>query len=376
MSFPTSTSIDLPLSLDPREPPSTPSPHKIRTPKRTTPLPSRTSSPHPVGHHTLSSSPLNRSASISSGTAKVGSIGGISRDEEKGSDIFERDIEGRGGEIVSLATGELDDSSGPLVHVGPNSPRPHHHHHHHQQQQHHQRQQQSHHVPTPRISATDQLFPTVLDDAIEALSAVGNQDVLVVTPSRSPSRAGSPGGMDRLRRGLGLGSSPDGTGSGSKSPVLSLGEGGRELWDLKMADQSALGEEFLSTSSSPSPPHSLPASPHPLSLSSSSHSLHQAFNSIALPPSYIPTSSNPHSSPHRLAFISPLDLRLSPPLSTHSLATLTAGSSLIHLGDRESITASASASTPSSREPSAVGEREASGRNLEDRLEKVHVVDS
>lgn len=328
--------MDLPLSLDPREPPSTPSPHKARSPRRTTPRSSRTTSPHPIG---FQSSALHRSTSPAS------------RDEEEGGNIFERDIERIG-----------DTSPTEPVHLSPSQ---HHHHHTHTH----------HHIPTARTSATDQLFPTVLDDAISALSSPDGQDVLVVTPSRSPSRSGSPGGKDRFRRVLGV----EPGGSGSHSPVLSLAEGGRELWDASAHHGALLGaglnEVRLSLSS-----------PFFNLLSQTDREFFflagdQKLFTLATPSppttssTFISSYSHPSQS-HRLSFISPQDLRASSPLTTHSLSVLTSGSGILPLPSSPSAASSPPPPAAAATSPLEETDELKVKAGLEDRFEKLDVAGS
>lgn len=143
--------------------------------------------------------------------------------------IFERDIEPIG---LPLAGGSAAAASAAAALSGvggqpPHSPIAHHHlqhHHHHLQSASPDRGSgasptlSSHvHHPQARGSATDHLFPTVLDDAVEALSS-GEQDVFVVTPSRT----GSPSALSSRRTVSADMREGSPTSAGARSPVLSL----------------------------------------------------------------------------------------------------------------------------------------------------------
>lgn len=81
------------------------------------------------------------------------------------------------------------------------------------------------HHPQARTSVTDALFPTVLDDAVEALSS--GSDVFVVSPSRTGSPSALSGGRRTYSTSAGSNMSPSretspsaGTRSPGRSPIV------------------------------------------------------------------------------------------------------------------------------------------------------------
>lgn len=209
-----------------------------RTPTRgQTPISSRAGSPHPLLH--LPPSLLHPSTSSGSiPSSPVSTHHALSREEDFDSAIFERDIEipldlGSSSLLPPPSSSALPPTSSPLVATAIT----------HSSSLHHlaspvkasssssltAASPTSHvlHHPHARASATDQVFPTVLDDAIEALSNSRGEDVFVVSPSRS----GSPSGRS-IRRSYGAGAGPGeglfggegggGTSSGQRSPVMSF----------------------------------------------------------------------------------------------------------------------------------------------------------
>jgi len=374
--------------------------------------------------------------------------GGGAREEGEDSDIFERDVEA----AVPVSLGSSSTPSAPATSAtgtAPPSPsasplgrsagqHPHHH-------LSHQTSASSSspsaatspshvHHPVTRGSVTDRIFPTVLDDAVEALTASsqGGADVFVVSASQTPSRDQSPSRVFRREPTLTpRETSPPAAGGGSprersggSSSHRDRRESGVSLRgqaDKLLHDGSALGSPSSRSSPEPtegvaggqpsaslegrlaqlassspsqsprlgrSPAPSPRLAPHGLSPSASSF---PSSSSIPASPFIGSGGGGPAGSPsgpiHSLSFVSPQDLITSPPLSTQSLSSITSGASLVPSINSATVAAAAAGavdgghqSSSSSPPPLAGGnggqwERGGLGRGLEERLEELALRD-